>query len=131
MSKNFPERLRQLRRSRQLSQQQLAKMCRLSQSAISNYENGTRKVAREIFILARVLNVSPLWLAEGQGPKEPTLVKQQSEPQASAYETTYWPFKWVQPEALHRLSAGELALVENTLLALLQSLEDSDSSDSD
>src|SRR5690625_7763764 len=99
-------------------------MCRLSQSAISNYENGTRKVAREIFILARVLNVSPLWLAEGQGPMEPTLVKQQSEPEARPYETTYWPFRWVQPEALHRLTTHELALVENTLLALLKCLTD-------
>src|SRR5690625_6812150 len=88
VSKYFPARLRQLRRSRQLSQQQLAKMCRLSQSAISNYENGTRKVAREIFILARVLNVSPLSLAEREGHREPTVDTEHSDPHASPYDST-------------------------------------------
>lgn len=123
MPNNFPKRLRQLRRDRELSQRQLAKMCQLSQSAISNYENGTRTVAREVFTLARVLNVSPAWLVEGRGPKQPDLVAPQSEPELS-YKTTYWPFKIVQPETLHELPKHELAIIENTLLALLQSLKD-------
>ncbi|MFC3866660.1 helix-turn-helix domain-containing protein [Alcaligenes aquatilis] len=41
--KHFSERLRHARQYRGLSQADLARLCGLTQSAISNYENGTRR----------------------------------------------------------------------------------------
>lgn len=91
--KHFSERLRHARQHRGLSQADLARLCGLTQSAISNYENGTRRDAREILDLARALNVSALWLRKGIGTMEfkddsYTL----SEPQDGPPIVT-WPFR--------------------------------------
>ncbi|HRL22995.1 helix-turn-helix domain-containing protein [Alcaligenes sp. SDU_A2] len=71
--KHFSERLRHARLQRGLSQAELARLCNLSQSAISNYESGTRRDAREILDLAKALNVSAQWLKSGLGPMEISL----------------------------------------------------------
>ncbi len=67
----FAERLRRTRTLRGLSQAALASACGVSQSAIANYENGSRKIAKNIFLLAEILNVNPIWLSQGTGPMEP------------------------------------------------------------
>ncbi|EKU29207.1 transcriptional regulator [Alcaligenes sp. HPC1271] len=51
--KHFSDRLRHARLQRGFSQAELARLCNLSQSAISNYESGTRRDAREILDLAK------------------------------------------------------------------------------
>lgn len=121
MPYDFPKRLRTLRAHRGLSQKQLAALCRLSQSAISNYENGTRKLSREIFTLAKVLEVSPLWLAEGSGPKDPPPNLYQAEPNKPYIRK--WPFVRIKPEDLQSLSKEDTAILEETLLALLSALK--------
>jgi len=117
----FPQRLKELRRDRGLSQKQLAALCRLSQSAISNYENGTRVLAREILSLARILDVSPLWLAEGRGPKEPPAYPPLFEP--GHPHTTRWPFSTLTAEELSALTDSEKAIVEETLKGLILALK--------
>lgn len=117
----FPKRLKELRQNRGLSQKQLAVMCRLSQSAISNYENGTRALALEVLSLARALDVSPLWLAEGRGPKEPPSYPQLSEPNAT--RAHQWPFKTVSAEEINSLNEREKLIVEETLKGLLLALK--------
>lgn len=116
----FAERLRQIRRHRGLSQKQLAQLCRLSQSAISNYENGTRRLSYEILTLAKALNVSPQWLAEGRGNKEPDHA-QQAEP-VPPYVTD-WPFVTIKSKDLVNLSDDELALAEAVLKSLVHTLK--------
>lgn len=117
----FPKRLKELRQRRGLSQKQLAMMCRLSQSAISNYENGTRALAIEVLNLARALDVSPLWLAEGRGPKTPPIYPQLAEPTAS--DASHWPFKSFSAEDINNLSERDKAIVEATLNGLLLALK--------
>jgi len=119
---DFPQRLKELRRNRGLSQKQLAALCRLSQSAISNYENGTRVLAREILSLARALDVSPQWLAEGRGPKDPpSYYPPLTEP--TLLHAGHWPFKTLRPEAFSTLTESEQAIVEETLKGLLEALK--------
>jgi len=123
VSSQFSKRLKQQRIRQGLSQRQLAKLCRLSQSAISNYENGTRQVGLEIFTLARVLKVSPMWLAEGRGPRMTTPGPNQAEPNQS-YLPTLWPFQTIAPEELQTLRPNEKAIVEQTLTSLIKALKD-------
>ncbi len=66
----FADRLRFARQHRKLSQGALARASGLSQGAISSYETGHRKSAKEIFKLAHILKVSPTWLSLGSGPME-------------------------------------------------------------
>src|SRR5690625_6757822 len=118
----FPQRLKELRRNRGLSQKQLAALCRLSQSAISNTENGTRVLAREILSLARALDVSPQWLAEGRGPTDPpSYYPPLTEP--THLHACHWPFKTLRPEAFSTLTESEQAIVEETLKGLLEALK--------
>lgn len=66
----FADRLRFARQHRKLSQGALARASGLSQGAISSYETGHRKSAKEIFKLAQILKVNPSWLSLGSGPME-------------------------------------------------------------
>jgi transcriptional regulator with XRE-family HTH domain len=61
------ERLAWARKRLELSQQQLATMCGMAQSTIGSLEAGTRFSARKISVIAEVLGVDTLWLAEGKG----------------------------------------------------------------
>lgn len=67
----FADRLRYARQKRKFSQNALARASGLSQGAISSYETGNRKSAKEIFRLAQVLEVSAAWLSEGTAPMDP------------------------------------------------------------
>lgn len=42
MGEGFPERLRQLRKSRHVSQRTLSELCGLSKNAVARYESGER-----------------------------------------------------------------------------------------
>src|SRR3546814_1186413 len=67
----FADRLRHARQLRGLTQAALARACGLSQGAIANYEEKSRRTAKEIFKLADALRVSHVWLSRGFGLMEP------------------------------------------------------------
>lgn len=120
--KHFSERLLHARQHRGLSQAGLARLCGLSQSAISNYENGTRRDAREILELARALNVSALWLRKGTGKMEfmddgYTL----SEPQEGP-PIVSWPFRLFSVDEVIALADGERDLLDRTIRHLLDGM---------
>lgn len=62
------ERLVYARKLRGLSQIELAKMVPCAQTTIAQVERGRTKTLRDLTTFARVLRVSPDWLAEGKGP---------------------------------------------------------------
>jgi transcriptional regulator with XRE-family HTH domain len=68
--KTFSDRLKYARQLRGLTQQQLARMVGVSQSAIGSYESGQRRSTRALFKLAAALNVEAIWLNSGKGPME-------------------------------------------------------------
>ena len=123
----FAERLRYIRAQRGMSQAALARACGLSQSAIANYENGSRKSAKDVFRLAESLNVNPMWLALGEEPIEAlSIVKSpvyQLTDAAPAHRLAPWPFPDTPPEVYWSLSDGERAVVETTLSSLIKSLK--------
>ena len=124
---SFAERLRFARKLRGLNQSELAAACKLSQSAIANYEAGSRRTTKQIFRIADVLNVSAAWLAEGVEPMEftaPSLtgnVYRLAE-QAAQHPTAAWPFKNIAPEVYWSLSEDDRNVMENTMAALIASL---------
>lgn len=126
---DFSERLRHARTLRGLSQAALAKACGLSQSAIANYENKSRRNAKGIFKIADVLQVRAAWLGLGTGPMEsvaPDSAAPQSDRVADAElpdVTSRWVFKRVSPERLLALSEGDLLLLEDVVISLLDSME--------
>lgn len=63
----FKDRLRERRKALGLSQKQLAKKAKVSQTTISDIERDRNKGSSEIAALAHALQCSALWLAEGRG----------------------------------------------------------------
>lgn len=61
------ERLKFIRKKRQLTQQELSKKSGASQQIISGIESGKVETTNEIFNLAEALEVEPKWLATGKG----------------------------------------------------------------
>ncbi len=121
--KHFSERLLHARQHRGLSQAGLARLCGLSQSAISNYENGTRRDAREILELARALNVSALWLRKGTGKMEFMDVGYTlSEPQEGP-PVVSWPFRLFSVDEVVALTNGERDLLDRTIRHLLDGMK--------
>ncbi|WP_158618401.1 helix-turn-helix domain-containing protein [Candidimonas sp. SYP-B2681] len=125
---SFAERLRQTRILRGLTQKALGAACGLSQSAIANYELGTRKAAKDIFALAHALDVNPIWLANGTGPQESMAAPV---PAPSTNVLTEggrprtmipWPFPNIPPEDFLSLSDASLQLIENAVRSLMASL---------
>lgn len=101
----------------------MARLCGLTQSAISNYENGTRRDAREILELSRALNVSAVWLRKGVGQMEflddrYTL----SEPQEGA-PIVSWPFRLFSVDEVVALADSERDLLDRTLRHLLDGMK--------
>ena len=66
----FASRVRSRRKELGLSQAELAKRGKLSQTTISDIERGRNDASREIVELAVALQCSPEWLKTGQGPME-------------------------------------------------------------
>lgn len=61
------DRIRSVRRQRNMSQAKLANLANLTQGAISHLESGRNASTKELPIIAAVLGVNSLWLATGQG----------------------------------------------------------------
>lgn len=124
----FANRLRYARKQRQLSQNALARACNLSQGAISSYETGERKSAKEIFKLAQVLRVSPSWLSLGVGPMDlptqtafPTVASaklQDANPPASPY----WPFQELSENDYWALTEKQRRMIDHVAAAMVRSM---------
>ena len=111
-----------------MTQAQLAQASRMSQSAIANYESGTRLFPRSIFQLASALKVSASWLAEGTGRIEHDEATELTGTRlnlADGYpenSVSNWPFKDISPEIFWALSEADRNLVESTMAGLITSL---------
>ena len=98
----------------------------MSQGAISNYETRLRASSRRVLKLAAVLNVNPLWLAEGVGPAEPTAPlpftlqdsRQAHDNQRMPGPT--WPFERLTPSEFYSLSAEQRRAIEEVAIAWLK-----------
>lgn len=66
----FGQRVREARVDAGLTQPQLAKLTKLSQTTISDIERGRNGGSGAVTVLARILNVEADWLAEGRGEKK-------------------------------------------------------------
>ncbi|WP_113751975.1 helix-turn-helix domain-containing protein [Bordetella trematum] len=115
--KTFSDRLRQARVLRGYTQQDLARACGLSQSAIGSYETGQRHSSRSVRRLALALEVNLDWLEMGRGPMEygPMLM----EP-APLQAPSGWPFKGVLPQHLAALSARDMKLLETMVRSFIE-----------
>lgn len=67
--KTLAERLKEARSDKGLSQTALAKLVGIGQATVASIENGRNRGSTYITKIARVLNVSPEWLADGIGDK--------------------------------------------------------------
>ncbi len=127
MNLSFAERLRFARTLRGLTQSELAAACNISQSAIANYEAGTRQSTKQIFRIANVLRVSAAWLAEGLEPMEftaPELTPNayRLDEQTGRHVLPSWPFRDIAPEVYWTLSDADRRVLENTVATLIASL---------
>lgn len=123
----FAARLLFARRLRRMTQAELARACRISQSAIANYESSSRQFPRAIFQLAVALKVSAQWLAEGVGPMDyeaPALAGTRYKLADGTHERAEleWPFKNISPDIIWSLSDSDRDLIENTIAGLIASL---------
>jgi transcriptional regulator with XRE-family HTH domain len=76
------ERLKAARKAAKLTQTELAHKAGLRwQSLVGNVEAGEQDGTTHIAKFAKVLNVSPLWLETGEGPRDPPM----QEPGAASY----------------------------------------------
>jgi transcriptional regulator with XRE-family HTH domain len=78
------ERLLSARLAAGMTQDQLAARAHVAQGTIGNLEAGIRKSARRVAVLAAVLQVNPLWLAEGKGPRHAHVASEPTAPPYSA-----------------------------------------------
>lgn len=63
------ERLREIRQTHNLNQEEFGKRIGVTRSAICNYENGTRPISDQIILaVCREYGVSEMWLREGDTP---------------------------------------------------------------
>ncbi|WP_208617565.1 helix-turn-helix domain-containing protein [Bordetella genomosp. 6] len=122
--KKFSDRLKHARRLRQLSQENLAHISGLSQSAVASYENGLRQSSRSMRKLASALQVNLDWLETGVGPMEldaypsgqaarrPGLMEPDGERATAARPAPPWPFRAVAHSRYQALSARDKLLLE-------------------
>lgn len=98
------DRLKEARGEAGLSQGALAKLAKCGQTTIASIENGRNKGSTVITQLATVLNVNPVWLAEGRPPKRTTSIG--AEKTNELIELTTHPDLLSVPRVKFKLSAG-------------------------
>lgn len=118
--KTFGARLRYARELRQLTQKELAQASGLSQGAIGNYENDSRRSPKNVFRIAEALDVEPAWLAMGTEPMETT----PSPRIAESHTSGLWPLPGVEPARIWALSAQKREILAQAVSGMLALLED-------
>jgi hypothetical protein len=104
------------------TQQDLARACGLSQSAIGSYETSQRLSSRSVRRLALVLNVSLDWLEMGRGPMDPGASLAEPPPEMSGGNAP-WPFRTVTPAHIAALSKRDQRLLENTVRSFIEACQ--------
>lgn len=124
--KTFSDRLKHARLLRGHTQNALARLVRISQSAIGSYESGLRHSSRSARKLAQVLKVEVEWLETGKGPMElpmegydlsnTLLPPGIADPAARAGGRTRpmapWPFPNISPSQFETLTSDDRAMLE-------------------
>ncbi len=108
------DRLKIAREMRGLSQDDLAKKAKCSQSTIGNVESGARESLRNLIPVARALQVSPDWLYDGRGPAP---IRHAAGEPSPPYRV--WPLSEELLDAMRRQPAERLRVLENVLRAHL------------
>ncbi|QDQ88180.1 helix-turn-helix domain-containing protein [Alcaligenaceae bacterium SJ-26] len=122
----FGSRLRHARKLRGLTQQQLARIAGLSQSAVGNYESDQRHSSRALIALASALNIDPRWLDSGRGTppgsQQPPPLKEPETPYAaeSWQATQLWPFPSIDPASLSALSQADRQILESLVRTFIE-----------
>ena len=127
----FSDRLKHARKTLGYTQQALARVSGVSQSAIASYESGNRHTSRSLRALANALRVSLDWLDTGKGEMAiaDTYASATSSLKESDYATNYpqisaWPFKTFTMAQYLVLSAQQRQLAEDLILTLIQANAD-------
>lgn len=114
---NFAKRLLKARTLRKYSQEDLARICGISQSAISNYERGERAKSNHIFELAKALEVNLYWLNNGTGQ----MLDQHHQLNENI---SPWPFPDIDPNKFWALKTKNRQLIEKTVAVMIEQLTD-------
>ena len=120
--KTFGARLRYARELRKLTQKQLAQASGLSQGAIGNYENDSRRNPKNVFRIAEALKVQPAWLAMGTGPMEIASTPSIAETYSGSMNNL-WPLPGVEPARIWALSAQKREILAEAVSGMLALLE--------
>jgi HTH-type transcriptional regulator, competence development regulator len=128
MVKTFSDRLKYARRLRRYTQQELARISGLSQSAIASYESGSRHSSRSLRALTSALKVSFHWLDTGKGEIEtsdaaalPASSLREPGQTANYSQGALWPFEAFTREQYLSLSAQQKKLAEELILTFIRS----------
>jgi transcriptional regulator with XRE-family HTH domain len=132
--KTFSDRLKHARLLRGHTQKALARLGRISQSAIGSYESGLRHSSRSARKLAQVLKVEVEWLETGKGPMElpvegydlsntlptPGVAEPVPRPGARPRPLAPWPFPNISPSQFESLTADDRLVLESITLAYIE-----------
>jgi SOS-response transcriptional repressor LexA len=66
----FGERIKEARLAKGFSQAELARLVGMSQATVAQMELGRNNSSGKVALLAAVLDVGPVWLTSGRGPRE-------------------------------------------------------------
>jgi transcriptional regulator with XRE-family HTH domain len=135
--KTFSDRLKQTRLLRGHTQKTLARLARISQSAIASYESGLRHSSRSVRKLAQILKVEPEWLETGKGPMELPMegydlsdtlapagvAETMPRPPKRRRPQAPWPYLSISPSQFDSLSADERAILEALTLAFIETAQ--------
>lgn len=132
--KTFSDRLKHARLLRGHTQKALARLARISQSAIGSYESGLRHSSRSARKLAQVLKVETEWLETGKGPMElpvegydlsntlpsPGLAEPQPRPGMRPRPMAPWPFPNISPSQFESLTPEDRLVLESITQAFIE-----------
>ena len=132
--KTFSDRLKHARLLRGHTQKALARLARISQSAIGSYESGLRHSSRSARKLAQVLKVEVEWLETGKGPLElpvegydlsntlpaPGVAEPVPRPGGRPRPMAPWPFPNISPSQFESLTADDRLILESITQAYIE-----------
>ncbi|AXA73407.1 helix-turn-helix transcriptional regulator [Achromobacter insolitus] len=132
--KTFSDRLKHARLLRGHTQKALARLARISQSAIGSYESGLRHSSRSARKLAQVLKVEAEWLETGKGPMElpvegydlsntlpsPGVAEPQPRPGMRPRPMAPWPFPNISPSQFESLTPEDRLVLESITQAFIE-----------
>ena len=114
---------------RAMTQQRLAQLSKVSQSAIGNYESGLRSSSRSLLSLARALEINPLWLETGQGQMEPgggpLLLRDEPHGQVAAPRPGEWLFDQDDYARYLQLNPHDKQILRQAVRSMVQGMLES------